>query len=85
MRTIVEHHADHDVIRHELTAADRERASADIIDRLVPVYARGMHVADVCVLLEEQGRLECLPCSAVVAAMQAIVADELAERRAVTP
>lgn len=82
MKTIIEHLPDHDVYRHQLTEADRERASAEMIDRLMPHFAVGMHAADNATLAHELERLECLPYSVVFDRMRAIVAAEQAERRA---
>lgn len=61
------------------TAADRERA-LEIINRVMPTFAHGMHCACLAELEHEAERLEALPPSKVVRSMRQIVDAELAQR-----
>lgn len=81
MKTFVQHVGNHDVVAHQLDDADRSRAAADLIERLVPTIAAGIHLADNLTLIHEQERLDALPDSAVIQRLRAIVAAEQAERR----
>lgn len=82
MKTLVEHHADHDVYAHQLTADDRHHAAAFIGDYLVPRIAAGWAKASDVELVYEVRRLAAQPDSELTTLLLNLVTDEQVRRAA---
>jgi hypothetical protein len=81
---LIEHHHDHDVIAHQLTADDRHAAAEFIGDYLVPRIAAGWAKATDAELVYEVRRLHGQPASELNTLMLNLVTDEQVRREAVT-
>jgi hypothetical protein len=81
--TLIEHHHDHDVIAHQLTADDRHAAAQFIGDYLVPRIAAGWAKATDAELVYEIRRLHSQPTSELNTLLLNIVTDEQVRRAVV--
>lgn len=80
MRTVVEHHHDHDIICHQLTDADRHAAAAWITEHLLPRVVEGWRKATDVELVYEVRRLHGQPTSELNTLLLNLVTDEQARR-----
>ncbi len=76
----VEHLPDHDVVRHQLTDADRHDAAAWIAEKLLPRVVEGWAAAEDYELAYEVRRLAAEPPSEMVTLLLNLVTDEQARR-----
>ena len=85
MKTLVEHHRDHDVYAHQLDPADRHAAAEFITGYLVPKIAAGWDKAADYELAYEVRRLSAQPDSELNTLLLGLVTDEQVRRaKAVT-
>lgn len=80
MKTLVEHHHDHDVYAHQLDADDRHAAAEFIGEYLVPKVAAGWAKATDPELAYEVRRLHASPDSELTTLLLNVVTDEQARR-----
>lgn len=80
MKTLVEHHHDHDVYAHQLDPAERHAAAEFIGDYLVPKIAEGWAKAADHELAYEVRRLAAEPPSELNTRLLNLVTDEQAHR-----
>lgn len=80
MKTLVEHHADHDVYRHQLTETDRHDAAVWITDHLLPRIVEGWKRASDVDLAYEVRRLHGQPPSELNTLLLNLVTDEQVRR-----
>lgn len=82
MKTVVEHHADHDVYCHQLTDADRHDAATWITDHLLPHIVEGWRKASDVDLAYEVRRLHGQTPSELNTLLLNLVTDEQVRRAA---
>lgn len=80
MKTLVEHHADHDVYCHQLTDEDRHDAATWITDHLLPRIIEGWKRASDVDLAYEVRRLHGQPRSELNTLLLNLVTDEQVRR-----
>jgi hypothetical protein len=80
VKTVVEHHQDHDLIAHQLDADERHAAAGFLGDYLVPKIAEGWRHAADHELAYEVRRLAAQPVSELNTLLLHLVTDEQVRR-----